>query len=178
QRGRLDRRRLLRSAYGHPRALLLHRDFRDAGFLDDAYDFADPLGARLVDAPAEETVLAARPVANRAQERLRLLAEQGQQQELLLACRETFRLVADVVENDGLVRRRRVPCDQRDCTLPGCVDLARRRSEAPLEQVAKLVDDGLVARRGQDVDDRLRTENLADRSGYRRRAGFAPDDCE
>src|SRR4029450_9879151 len=59
-RGRLDRRRLLRSAYGHPRALLLHRDFRDAGFLDDAYDFADPLGARLVDAPAEETVLAAR----------------------------------------------------------------------------------------------------------------------
>ena len=169
---------LLGAAHRDPRPLLLDRDLGDARLLDDPYDLADPLGPRLVDLTAEQRLLAARALANRAQERLGLFPEQREQQELLLARREPFRLVANVVQFDRLVLGLRLSCDQGNGSPDRFVDLPGRRAESSLEQVAELVDDGLVAGGGENVDDRLRAEDLADRSGHRRRAGFASDDRE
>ena len=167
-RGRLDRRGLLRAAHRNPRPLLLDRDLGDARLLHDPHDLADPLGARLVDSTAEQRLLAARALANRAQERLGLFPEQRQEQELLLARREPLRLVANVVEFDRLVLGLCLSGDQGNGSPDRFVDLLGRRAEPSFEQVAELVDDGLVARGRQNVDDRLRAEDLSDRSGHRR----------
>ena len=81
-----------------------------------------------------------------------------------------------VVEVDAAPRLVVRAGDERDRPLDGRVDLPRRRAEAALEQVAQLVDDRLVAGRREDVDDRLRGEDLADRRGDRRRSGLVADD--
>ena len=113
-------------------------------------------------------------VADRAQERLGLLAEQRQQQQLLLARGEAFCLVAERRRGrPARPARRRRPATSATarCTVasiwPGGVP------KRPCEQVAQLVDDGLVAARREHVDERLRAEDLADRRGERRRAGLA-----
>ena len=174
---RLARDGLLGAPDRDARSLLLDRDLGDPGLLHDPHDLADPLGPRLVDAAAEQRFLAARAVADRAQERLGLVAEEREQEQLLLARGKTLRLVAHVVEVDRSLLRS-VAGDERDGALDRRVDLPGRRAEAALEQVAQLVDDGLVARRREDVDDRLRGEDLADRSRDRRRAGLFADDGE
>ena len=88
-------------------------DLGDAGLLDDPHDLADPLGPRLVDAAGEQRLLAARAAADRAQQRLGLVAEQREQEQLLLARGEPLGLVAHGVERDRLVGRLPSPRDER-----------------------------------------------------------------
>ena len=76
--------RLGGAAHADAHAVLLDRDLADPGLLDDAHDLADPLGACLVDTARAERLVAARALADRAQERLGLLAEEREQQQLLL----------------------------------------------------------------------------------------------
>ena len=107
--------------------------------------------------------------------RLGFLAEERQQQELLLTRGQARRLFPDRVELDrGLVLVDALG-HERDRPLHRRVDLARRRPEASVEKRAQLVDDGLIAARGQDVDDRLRGEDLPDRGCDRRRSRLAAD---
>ena len=171
-RGGRDRDLVLRPPDGDPRALLFDRDLRDPGLLHDADDLPDALGPRLVDVPTEQRLLAARAVADRAQERLGLVTEERQQEQLLLARREALRVLANVVELERLLDFLVRAGDERDGTLDGRVDRSRGRSELPLEQIAQLVDDRLVARCRENVDDRLRREDLADRA--RRPAASRP----
>ena len=166
---RLARHRLLGAPDRDARSVLLDRDLGDPGVLDDAHDLADPLRSRLVDFPAEQRVVAARAVPDRLQERLGLLAEEREQEQLLFARGEPGRVVPDRVEVGRRLLWRGRLGDERDGTLDGRVDLARRRAEAAVEQGAQLVDDRLIARRREDVDDRLRGQDLSDRSGDGRR---------
>jgi hypothetical protein len=55
------------------------------------------------------------------------------------------------------------------------VDRRGRSSETPLHEVAQLVDHRRVAVRRQDVQQRLRGDDLPDRRGERRRADFLAD---
>jgi hypothetical protein len=55
------------------------------------------------------------------------------------------------------------------------IDLARWRAVTTLEEIAQLVDDDVPALRREDVEERLRAEDLPDRRGERRPAGLAPD---
>ena len=76
---------LFGAADGDPCTLFLDGNLRDPGLLDDADDLANALGSRLVDSTAEQRVLAARPVSDRPQQRLGLLAEEREQEKLLFA---------------------------------------------------------------------------------------------
>ena len=98
RQGRLEL--LGRAAHRDAHPVLLDRDLADAGLLDDSDELADPLGARLVDAAGAEALVAARAPADRLQQRLGLLAEEREQQQLLLARGEAFRLVAQRLEVD------------------------------------------------------------------------------
>ncbi len=55
------------------------------------------------------------------------------------------------------------------------VDRRRRAPEASFDQVAQLVDHGRVTVRGQNVQQRLRSDDLPDRRRERRRADFRAD---
>ena len=166
---------LLGAAHRDAHAVVLDLDLGDAALLDDPHDLADPLGARLLDA-ARERVLARVAAADRAQQRLRLLAEQREQDELLLARREAFRLLrARPRPSAGRRPAARRRSSERDGACDGRVDRARRRAVAALDERPELVDDGAVAPRGEDVDERLRREDLADRRGERRPAGLVAD---
>ena len=63
----------------------------------------------------------------------------------------------------------------RDGAANVLVDRAGRRAPLPLEQRAHLVDDDRVAARGEDVEQRLRAEDLADRRRERRRPDLGAD---
>jgi len=84
--------RLAADRDAHP--ALLDRHLGDARLLDDAHDLADPLGARLLDPAGLERVVAAGAAADRPQERFRVLAEQPDEQQLLLARRKALGAVA------------------------------------------------------------------------------------
>ena len=103
--GRLEL--LGRAAHRDAHAGLLDRDLPDAGLLDDADDLADPLGARLVDAAGAQGLVAAGAPADRLQQRLRLVAEEREQEQLLLARGEPVGLVAERLEVDGRLFLRR-----------------------------------------------------------------------
>ncbi len=172
--GGLGRRHgLFGAPHGDTRPLLLDGDLGDAGLLDDAHDLTDAFGPGLVDAACRERVVAAGTVADRAQERLGLLSKEREQQELLLTRGETFRLLPNRVQVDDGVAGRMTFRKQGDSPLHGRVDLPGRRAKSAVEKRAQLVDHGLVARRREHVDESLGSEDLADRSGDRRRAGFA-----
>ena len=89
--------RLGRPPDGDPEARVLDRHLADAGVLDDADDLADPLGAARVDPGPLERLLGA-AAADRVQERLGVVAEEREQQELLLARGETLVSLAELVE--------------------------------------------------------------------------------
>src|SRR5204862_4498879 len=104
--------------------------------------------------------------------------EEREQEQLLLARGEALRLVAELVQ----VRRRPLrPCavrDQLDGPPDGRIDRSGRAAVAALDQVAELVDDGLVTGGGEHVKERLRGEDLADRRGERRPADLLAYPCE
>ena len=148
------------------------------GLLDDAHEIADPLGLSRIDASGRQRVLAGRAAADRAQERLGVLAEQREQEQLLLARGEALGFVAQLGEVRHRLLLRQVAGNELDRAQNAFVD-RRRRSAVPAgDQRAELVHDHLVARRRQDVDESLGGEDLSDRRGQRRPAGLRPDPGE
>src|SRR5712691_305884 len=134
--GRERRRRglaLLGAADGDAHAAVVDRHLADARLLDDADDLADPLGLRAVDAAALERLLGA-AAADRTQQRLRLLAEEAEQEQLLLARRQPLGLVAQLVERRHRILDRLRVGPQRDGATHGRVDGAGRRAIAALDQ--------------------------------------------
>ena len=117
----------LAAAHGHAHAGVLDRDLADARLLDDADDLPDALGARRLGCGGIVTRLPA--PTDRVQQRLRSLAEQRQQEQLLLARRQALRLFPHVVEIDlgscAVVAGRDEPTGPN-----GGVDRGRRRPEA------------------------------------------------
>src|SRR5438552_3968898 len=84
----------------------------------------------------------AAPGSGRLGQRLRVRAEEGQEEELLLARREPAGVVAERFQVGALLRRRSVG-DQLDGTPDGRVDRRGGGAVAALDQRAELVDDGL-----------------------------------
>ena len=173
RRGR--HRRLLAAADRHAHPVLLDRDLGNARLLHDAHELADALRLRAVDAAGRERLLAARAPADRSQQRLGVLAEEREQEQLLLARGETLGLVAEL----GQVRRRlflgQVAGDEVDRAADAFVDRDRRRSVPAADQRAELVHNDLVTGGGEHVYERLGSEDLPDRRGQRRPAGLGPD---
>ena len=109
------------------------------------------------------------------QQRLGFLAEEREQEQLLLARGEALgapRGARRGRRGSSSAARRRSSSTARPTRR---VDRPGRGAEAALDQVAQLVDDRLVAGRREDVHQRLRGEDLADRRGERRRAGLDAD---
>ena len=121
---------------------------------------------------------AAAAAADRAEERFGRLAEEREQEQLLLAGGEAFGRLADLVQVDRRLEHRLVAAHEPDGAQDCVVDLRGRRPEPPGEQRAELVDHGLVAARREDVDQRLRGQDLSDRRGERRPAGLRADPHE
>src|SRR5579862_78555 len=161
--------RLRRLADADAHAFLFDRDLADLGLLHDADELADTRRASLVDAAGRKRRLAARPLSDRAEQRLGLAAVEREQQQLLLARGEPVRVVAQGFEV-GLGLFVRTVAEQLDGPLEPRVDRGRRVPEAPANEVAKLVDDRRVAIGAEDVDERLRGDDLSDRCGERRRS--------
>ena len=69
----------------------------DPGLLDDLHELADPLGALGVDVAAEQRRLAGVALADRRQERLCLLAEHREQDEILFGRGEPVRGLPNVL---------------------------------------------------------------------------------
>ena len=110
---------------GDAEAGVLDRHLADAGVLDDADDLADPLGAARVDPGPLERLLGA-AAADRVQERLGVVSEEREQQELLLARGETLVSLAELVEVGCVLPRRPV----REAAKPPGRRQARWRREA------------------------------------------------
>ena len=121
-------------------------------------------------------IVAAVAGANRAEELFGLLSEECDQDELLLARREPLGLEPDIFGGRRVVVERPHPVgEQLDRPRDGGVHGAGRSAEASLDERAELVDDRSVAAGGENVDQRLRGEDLADRRRERRPAGLTPD---
>ena len=126
--------------------------------------------------PARVGLVAAAAAAHGTEKRLGVLVVEREQEKLLLARGEAFRVLAQLVEAPrAVVHDRHAVAQKLDRSPHGRVDLARWRSVAPLHQVAQLVDDEAPALGGEDVQERLGAEHLADRGRERRPAALAPD---
>jgi len=77
--------RLRRPADRDPHPALLDRHLPQAGLLDDPDDLPDSFRPSLVDAAGAEAVVTARPAPDRLEQRLGLVAEEREQEQLLLA---------------------------------------------------------------------------------------------
>ncbi len=131
----------------------------------------------LVDPARLERVVAPRPAADGAEKRLGLLAEEPDEQKLLLARGETLGLLPHVLERDRILVRS-VVGHELDRAFDRRVDGAGRRAVLAQDELAQFVDDRQVALRREHVNQRLRAEDLADRSGERRRTDLRPDSRE
>src|SRR3954447_24887111 len=156
------RLRLLRPPHGDAHSVLLDRDLADAGLLDDPHDLADPLRPRALERRLELVAAAAAP-ADRAHQPPGALAEQPEQQQLLLARREALGLRARLVERRDVQRRRLRVAGEPDGAAHVRIDRSGRRPPLALEQRAHLVDHDRVPRRREDVQQRLGAEDLPDR---------------
>ena len=127
---------------------------------------------------SELGVVGGRASANRAQQPLGVFAEEPDQQQLLLARGHAFGLRAELAErrDDVLLRLRVVRQLDR---APNCgIDRPGRLAEEAGDERTKLVDDGEVPARRQDVEQRLRREHLADRRCERRPADLGANAAE
>ena len=133
---------------------LFDRQLPDVGVLHDSHDLADPLRATFVDA-REFALVGRRTPPNRAQQALRILAEQADQQQLFLARRHPFGLRAQLAErrHDVVLRLRIV--GQLDRALDRRVDRLGRLTEEAGDKRTEFVDDREVPARGQNVEQRL-----------------------
>ncbi len=168
--------RLVRAAHGHAHALVLDLDLAHARLLHDLDELADPLGPGGVHVAQEQRRLAGVALADRLEQRLRLAPEHGEQDEILLAGGEALGGLAHVLGTRRiLVERGGVGTEQRHGPSDGVCDRGRRVAVGALDELAKLVEHGAVPTGGEDVEQRLRGEDLADRRRQRRPAGLGAD---
>ena len=167
-RDRGRRGRLVAAPHGDAEVLLLDRHLGDTGLLDDPDDLADPLRPVLVDAAGGQPLVACGAAADRLEQRLGVVAEEREQQQLLLARGQPARLRAQLLERRRRLRLVPLRGEQLHGTLDDRVDLPRRRAVASEHEIAQLVHDDAPALRGEDVEQRLRCEHLPDRRGERR----------
>src|SRR5207237_10325178 len=173
---RLQRLRSSPDRDAHTR--VLDRHLPHARLLDDADDLADALGPGLVDAAGGEALVPLRAPADRLQQRFGLVAEEREQEQLLLARGELLRLDAQLLEVDRLLLGGRTAGDELHRAAHRGVDRAGRAAEAALDESLQLVDDSLVARGREDMQEGLRAEDLADRRRERRPADLLADPGE
>src|SRR5581483_6955753 len=102
-------------------------------------------------------------------QRLRVVGEEREEEQLLLARSEAARALAQRAQ----VRRRRLGtrAEPFDGARERGVDRSRRLTEAAADEAAELVDERAVPVRAEHVHDRLRRDDLADRGSERRRSG-------
>src|SRR6478672_11583081 len=108
-------------AHADARPVLLDRDLADPGLLDDPHDLTDALCTRAVDTTRAERLITAGALANRLEQRLGLLAEQCEQQQLLLRGRKASGLFPELVEVDHF-RRVVTALEQLDRPLERRID--------------------------------------------------------
>ncbi len=172
-------RRLLGSAYGDAHARLFDRDLADARLLDDADELSDPLGAGLIDPAGGERLVARRASADRAQQRLGVVAEEAEQQQLLFAGGEALGLGPNLLQRRCRCVLRRVGVGgERNDAQDRFLDRGRRCAEMTFDERTQLVHDNRVTGRGEHVEQRLRAEHLSDRRGQRRPADLGADPDE
>ena len=184
--GRSRRRRdddgrgcLVSLADRHPHALVLDLDLADTALLDDLHDLPDALGACRIDVVGDERRRARVARPDRLQQRLGLLAEHCEQDEVLLGRGEVACLIGDVLDGRRALvggSRRRAAERHEACHLR--IDRARGDAVPTLDQLLELLAHLHVAAREEDVVLRLRGEDLADRRGQRRRARLFSDHPE
>ena len=116
--------------------------------------------------------------ADSAQQLLGVLAEQAEQEQLLLARGDALGALAHLVERRrDVLLALRVGRELNDALECG-IDRRGRLAEGAGHEAPNLVDDHEVAARREDVDDRLRREHLADRRRERRPARLGADPVE
>ena len=143
---------------------------------DDPDDLLDALRALLVH--AGEILFAPAAAADPAQQLLGVVAEEAEQEELLLTRRHVARSLAYLVERRrDVLLALRVGRELHDPLERG-VDRGRRRAERSGDEAPQLVHHHEVTARRENVDDRLRRENLADRRRERRPAGLRANPVE
>ncbi len=174
--GPVPQREVGRRADRDPHPVLLDRDLADARLLHDPHDLLDSLGAVLPH--AGELVVAPSTAADPAQQLLGVLAEEPEQEQLLLARRDVARALAHLVERRRDVLLALGVGGELDDALESRVDRRRRRAERAGDETAHLVHDDEIAARRKDVDDRLRREHLADRRRERRPSRLGADPVE
>jgi hypothetical protein len=161
---------------GDPGLALLDCHLADARLLHDPDDLPDAIGFSPVDTCTGERLRLCAATSDRPQERLGLLAEERQQEKLLLARGNAVRFLAQLVDLlRGFLGSNGAVSDELHRSAHDGIHLARRRAVAALDQVAQLVDDDVPALGGEHMEERLRPENLPDRRCKRRPAGFGPD---
>ena len=82
-------------------------------------------------------------------------SEHRDENELLLAGRETLRLLTDVLRGHGILHELPGRRQERDGTLDRRVDRLGGLAVPALDELTELVDDGAVAPRLEDVQERL-----------------------
>ena len=135
-------------------------------------------GPVLVDGARREPLVARRPAADRLQERLGILAEQREQEQLLLARRQPSRLRAELLEHGRRLGLAAVRSEELHGPFHHRVDLPGRPPVAAEDEVAELVHDDDPALGREDVEERLRGEHLSDGSGEGRHPDLETHACE
>ena len=143
--------RVVCAAHGDAHAVVLDLDLPDAGLLHDLHELADPLPAFRVGVLGDQHGVARVPRPDDLQELLGVGAEHRDQDELLLARREAFRLLAYVLGRHGILDELRARREQRHRALDVRVDRLGRHAVAALHELAELVDDGAVPARLEHV---------------------------
>ena len=94
---------LVRAPDGNAHALVLDLDLADTGLLHDLDELANALGAGGIDIAEQQRCLAGVALADRLQQRLRLLTEHCEQDEIFLAGREPLGRLPHVVHARGIL---------------------------------------------------------------------------
>ena len=165
-------RRLVGASDRDAHALVLDLDLPHATLLHDLHELSDALTALGVGVLGDQHRLARMARANDLQQLLGVRSEHRDEDELLLARSQALGLLADVFGRHRILRELHARREELDRALDGRVDRLRRHAVAALHELAELVDDGAVATRLEHVKERLRRQDLADRSRERRPAGL------
>ena len=111
------------------------------------------------------------PLPDRREQGLRLVAEHREQHEVLLGGRDAVGRLPHVLRaRRVLLEGRRIRAEKLERASNSRLDRCRRRAIGPGDEQAELVEDSPVAPGREDVEERLRAEDLSDRRRKRRPA--------